>query len=82
MPGVIFADHLKKLRDAYFERHKKAITRGVQALVGVLTQNEGGFQPAELEIARAARTALLDKHGYREDSARDLVVQMARLRYR
>jgi predicted Ser/Thr protein kinase len=78
----IFAEHMKKLRDAYFERHKKAISRGVQALVGVLTGNEGGFSAAELEQARTAKTTLLEKFGYRDDSARDLVVQMARTRYR
>jgi predicted Ser/Thr protein kinase len=78
----IFADHLKKLRDAYFERHKKAISRGVQGLVGVLTGNEGGFTADQLEQARTARATLLEKFGYRDDSARDLVVQMARHRYR
>jgi predicted Ser/Thr protein kinase len=78
----IFGEHLKKLKDAYFERHKKAISRGVQGLVGVLTGNEGGFSAAELEQARNAKTTLLDKYGFREDSARDLVVQMARARYR
>ena len=75
-------EHHKKLKDAYFERHKKAISRGVQGLAGVLTGNEGGFSAAELEQARAAKTTLLEKYGYREDSARDLVVQMARMRYR
>ncbi|HTJ44591.1 MAG TPA: hypothetical protein VL463_20945 [Kofleriaceae bacterium] len=78
----IFGEHMKKLKDAYFERHKKTITRGVQALVGVLTTNEGGFSASELESARNARATLLEKYGYRDDSARDLVVQMTRHRYR
>src|SRR5262249_53525748 len=78
----IFGEHMKKLKDAYFERHKKAISRGVQGLVGVLTGNEGGFSAAELEQARTAKTTLLETYGFREDSARDLVVQMARVRYR
>ncbi len=80
--AAIFGEHMKKLKDAYFERHKKIITRGVQGLVGVLTGNEGGFSADQLEQARAARATLLDKFSYREDSARDLVVQMARQRYR
>jgi serine protein kinase len=78
----IFSEHMKKLKDAYFERHKKAIGRGVQALVGVLTGNEGGFSAAELEQARKAKATLVDQYGYRDDSARDLIVQMTRHRYR
>ena len=80
--GLIFGEHLKKLKDAYFERHKKSITRGVEALVAVLTGNEGGFTADQLAAARTARGALIERFGYRDDSARDLVTQMARLRYR
>jgi len=80
--ALIFAEHMKKLKDAYFERHKKTIARGVQGLVGVLTGNEGGFTGDQLEAARKAKQTLLETYGYRDDSARDLVVQMTRHRYR
>ena len=80
--SLIFGDHLKKLKDAYFERHRKAIARGVEALVGVLTGNEGGYSEDQLAVARTARDTLIERFGYREESARDLVTQMTRLRYR
>ncbi len=78
----IFAEQLKKLRDAYFERHKKSITVGVTELVQYLTA-EGSGQSADA-VARAERALgeLEKRFGYQRDSARDLVALMARTRYR
>ncbi len=78
----IFAEQLKKLRDAYFERHKKAITQGVGELVTYLTSD--GASPAGDARTRAenALATLEKRYGYQRESARDLVALMARLRYR
>jgi serine protein kinase len=78
---IIFGDLLKKLRAAYYEKHKKAITRGVRDLVLVLTGNEGQVNAEGRLAARAAEQALIAKQGYSADSARDLVTAMARARY-
>ncbi|HVV83630.1 MAG TPA: hypothetical protein VHE35_11205 [Kofleriaceae bacterium] len=79
--GDIFPDHLRKLRDAYFERHKKAITSGVGELVLLLTHDGVGLNPEARARAEAALVTL-EARGYRKDSARDLVTLMARSRYR
>jgi predicted Ser/Thr protein kinase len=77
----IFADHLRKLRDAYFEKHKKAIAGGVGELVALLTQDGVGLATDARARAEAALAAL-EARGYRTDSARDLIALMARSRYR
>jgi predicted Ser/Thr protein kinase len=78
---LIFPDLLKKLRGAYYERHKKAISRGVRELVFHLTGNDGAVSAEGLERAKAAVTTLVDRFGYTPDSARDLVALMSRTRY-
>ena len=78
----IFSDLLRKLRDAYFERHKKLIAKGISDLVRLLSGDESGM-PAEARTrAEAALETLTTKHGYNRDSARDLVGALASMRYR
>ena len=53
----IFADLLRKLRDAYFEKHKKTIAKGIGDLVKLLSGNEGSLggrcaQPAPSRRSR------------------------------
>ena len=52
----IFADLLRKLRDAYFEQHKKTIAKGIGELVQLLTGNEG-------HLVAEARTPGRDRAG-------------------
>ncbi len=78
----IFADLVKKLRDAYFARHKKAIAAGVNELVLLLTADGAGLSDDARARAEAALATLESRYGYQRDSARDLVALMARTRYR
>ncbi len=78
---TIFADLLKKLKGAYFERHKKTISRGIRDLVLVLTGNTGQVNAEGQVHARAAEKTLIERFGYSSESARDLVTLMARSRY-
>jgi serine protein kinase len=77
----IFSDLLRKLRDAYFERHKKIIAKGIQDLVMLLSGNEGSLSADSRSRADAALTTLLTR-GYNRESARDLVGALASMRYR
>ena len=77
----IFADHLRKLRDAYFERHKKTITAGIGELVLFLTGDGVGLN-ADAKARAEAAMIKLQARGYRKDSARDMISLMARGRYR
>lgn len=78
----IFSDLLRKLRDAYFEKHKKTIARGIGDLVMLLSGNEGSLSAEARAHAETARATLLERHGYTHESARDLVGALASLRYR
>ncbi len=78
----IFADHLRKLRDAYFERHKKTIAKGIGDLVKLVTGNEGSVSGDARTRADQALATLIDRYGYNRQSARDLVGALASLRYR
>jgi serine protein kinase len=78
----IFADLLRKLRDAYFERHRKTIAKGVGDLVKLLSGNESSLSAESRTRAESALAMLTEKYGYSRDSARDLVGALASLRYR
>jgi len=78
----IFSDLLRKLRDAYFEKHKKTIARGIGDLVMLLSGNEGSLAAEARTRAETALATLIERHGYARESARDLVGALASLRYR
>jgi predicted Ser/Thr protein kinase len=80
--SAIFSDLLRKLRDAYFEKHKKTIAKGITDLVMLLSGNEGSLNIENRTRAEAALATLVDKYGYSRESARDLVGSLASLRYR
>jgi predicted Ser/Thr protein kinase len=78
----IFADLLRKLRDAYFEVHKKVISKGITDLVALLSGNESSLSADARRQADAALETLINRYGYTRESARDLVGTLATLRYR
>jgi predicted Ser/Thr protein kinase len=80
--GDIFSDHLRKLREAYFERHKKTIAKGIQELVMLLSGNEAALPADARKRSDTALEALVSKYGYVRESARDLVGALATMRYR
>jgi len=78
----IFSDLLRKVRDAYFEKHKKTIAKGINDLVMFLAGNEGSLAAEPRARAEAALNTLTTKYGYTRESARDLVGALASMRYR
>src|SRR5262245_371941 len=78
----IFGDLLRKLRDAYFERHRKTIAKGITDLVLLLSGNAGSLSAEARTRADTALDTLTTRHGYTRESARDLVGALASLRYR
>lgn len=78
----IFSDLMRKLRDAYFERHKVAIGRGVKDLMVELVDDGASLSVEARQRAQNAVAALIEHHGYRRESLRDLVGALAGLRYR
>lgn len=78
----IFSDLLRRLRDAYFERHRPTITKGITDLVRLLTGNDGGLAGEARTRAETALATLTTTYGYTRESARDLVGALASMRYR
>jgi predicted Ser/Thr protein kinase len=78
----IFADLLRKLRDAYYERHKKVIAKGITDLVILLSGNEGHLSSDARTRADTALATLITRYGYTRESARDLVGALSSMRYR
>ncbi len=78
----IFADMVRKLKDAYFEKHKKTIGKGITELVQLITGNEGHLSAESRTRADTALATLITKYGYTRESARDLVGALASMRYR
>jgi serine protein kinase len=78
----IFSDLMRKLKDAYFEKHKKTIAKGISDLVALLSGNEGHLAAEARTRAETALASLTTRFGYTRESARDLVGALASLRYR
>lgn len=78
----IFADLLRKLRDAYYEKHRKTIAKGVADLVMLLSGNEAHLSSEARTRADTALATLITRFGYTRESARDLVGALASMRYR
>ena len=78
----IFSDLLRKLKDAYFERHKKTIAKGIGDLVMLLSGNEGHLSSEARTRADSALATMITRYGYTRESARDLVGALASMRYR
>ena len=78
----IFPDLLRKLRDAYYERHKKTIAKGISDLVMLLSGNERHLSTDARTRADTALSTLITRYGYTRESARDLVGALASVRYR
>ncbi len=80
--GEIFPDLLRRLRDAYYDRHKKVIAKGITDLVAYLSGNEGHLSADTKTRTEAGLAMLVSRFGYTRESARDLVGALASLRYR
>jgi predicted Ser/Thr protein kinase len=78
----IFADLLRKLKDAYYEKHKKTIAKGISDLVMLLSGNEGHLAAEARTRADTALATMITRFGYTRESARDLVGALASMRYR
>lgn len=80
--GEIFGDILRKLRDAYYEKHKKVIAKGITDLVALLSGNASHLNADAKKRAEAGLETLITRYGYNRESARDLVGALAGMRYR
>ncbi|HEY4178439.1 MAG TPA: hypothetical protein VGM90_16445 [Kofleriaceae bacterium] len=78
----IFSELLRKLREAYFEKNKKVIAKGITDLVVFLGGGESSLPLDARTRAETALETLTTTYGYTRESARDLVGALSSLRYR
>lgn len=78
---VVFANQLKKLKEAYFTRQKAIIARAIRDVLTVLVGDAGQLEAEARATAEAAVGQLYSGYGYTEASARDAVRLLVRSRY-
>ena len=77
----VLPDHLKRLRDAYFERNRGKVVETVRAALAVLDEDD----PPPPSEARAAGETLInelvERHGYCRSCARDALARILSRRF-
>lgn len=76
----IFADHFKRMREAYYADQRETVQTGVEQLLSLLL-SRGGLSEEQIAEAKLTLGVLTDRFGYSEDSARDAVTLLVRNRY-
>ena len=77
----IFSEYFRRLREAYFEEQRKVVRRGISELLTYLRGNESELSDEARRRAAQSEQALIERHGYIRESARDAVSLLLRARY-
>ncbi|MEO1481465.1 MAG: serine protein kinase PrkA [Myxococcota bacterium] len=82
---VIFKGYIQKLRDDFFEKRRKVVQKNIQDFLTFtsegVTDAERVMDPKEAAQAKAMLKSLVDRYGYRRDSARDTVAYLLKKKY-
>ena len=78
----IFADHFKRMREAYYLEQKQTVHSGVQDVLSFVAGRKEVLNAEQLATAEDTLEALVERFGYTEDSARDAITLLARSRYK
>jgi serine protein kinase len=77
----LFPQHIAKLRDVFFQEHRKQVVAVAGDLSVILSEGEGALEPDALARARSTLAVLKGRFGYDDDSARDAVVALLKERF-
>ena len=77
----IFADYFRRLKADYYAQRKKQVRRGVEDVLMLLTADGAGLGDEDRRQAQRTVDALIERYGYRNDSARDALGLLVRRRY-
>jgi predicted Ser/Thr protein kinase len=77
----LFPDQFRRLRDHYFEEHKKQLRRGKENVLKVLAGDEKGLAPKEVSQVSEMLTTMNQRYGYCRSCAKDAIVFLMRKRY-
>lgn len=78
----VFADHIRRMRNAVFEERRTALAKLCRDLVIVLRESGEGLSDAQTKAARVLLDGLIQRYGYNEDSAGDAAASLLRERFR
>lgn len=77
----IFAEQFTKLRDAYFRKHEKAVSLAVGHYLVFASDDQESLSDDDRKQAERVHKNLLEKYGYQDEAARDIVRVLAKERY-
>lgn len=77
----VFADHLRRLREAVFAERRVSLARLCRDIVILLREEGAGLDDERRGAARAAVEALKEQYGYIDDSVADVAAVLLRRRY-
>ncbi len=77
----IFADHFRKLRQAYFDERKVVVQKQVTDLLVALAGDAHTLDKENRTKAETSISSLKERFGYTDESARDAVQVLVRERY-
>ncbi len=77
----IFPDLFRKLRDHYFEEHKKTLHRNRENVLKYLGDERAQLSPKDAAQVESTLAAMTSKYGYCEHCAKDALLFLLRKRY-
>jgi predicted Ser/Thr protein kinase len=77
----IFPDLFRRLRDHYFEEHKKILRKNGENVIKHLAEDKSGLGPRDVQQAEKTVATLIERYHYCRDCAKDAVLFLLRKRY-
>jgi serine protein kinase len=77
----IFPELFRRLRDHYFEEHKKVVRKNGENVLEVLSGGAAKLSPREQQQVEKTLTAMAERYRYCRDCAKDAIVLLLRKRY-
>ncbi len=77
----LFPQHIEKLREVFFQEHRKQVIAVARDLEVVLSEGAESLTPDGRARAVSTLAVLKSRYGYDDDSARDAVAALMRERF-
>jgi serine protein kinase len=77
----IFPDQFRRLRDHYFEEHKKVVRKNGENVIKVLADDKSGLSPKETQQVEKTIATMVERYKYCRDCVKDAVLFLLRKRY-
>ncbi len=77
----LFPDQFRRMRDHYFQEHKKQLRRNKENVLRVLAGDEKGMLPKEVSQVAEMLATMNKRYGYCPSCAKDAILFLMRKRY-